>query len=237
VDLFRTLLLAGFLALTCPVYATPWTNWTSATAGANGGGAANGSLGGVTVSYQGELDSFVTNGTSTIWSPNSSFIGGSVTSAPSAVGDDLRLNGSSTGINTILFGSAVVNPLIAFWSLGGPGGSASFTFLDGLTPIVQAGGPNSISGGSSITALGSVVTGVDGNGVVQFMGTFNKIEFTSTFEDFYAFTVGVSDSAVPEPALMALVAAGLAFVALRIKRGSQRSRDYRHARACATQRD
>ena len=53
------------------------------------------------------------------------------------------------------------------------------------------------------------------------MGTFNKIEFTSTFEDFYAFTVGVSDSAVPEPASMALVAAGLAFVALCIKRGSK----------------
>src|SRR5690349_15404282 len=74
---------------------TTWTNWTSATVGAPG--SAAGTLGGVNVSYAGEVDSSVINGLSTIWAPNTSFVGGTVTASPSIVGDDIRLNGSFTG--------------------------------------------------------------------------------------------------------------------------------------------
>jgi len=204
--------LAASLLFAAPAQAqTTWTNWTAASnsTGANGNGSASGSVGGVGVSYSGELIGNVINGASTIWSPNSSFIGGTVTASPSVVGDDLRLDGAFAGTNTITFASSVTNPLFAIWSLGA-GGPASFTF--NATPTFEAGGPNSQFGGSAIQVAGNVVTGREGNGVVQFTGTFSSISWTDTPEFFYAFTVGVNGptSTVPEPTSLALLASGVA---------------------------
>jgi hypothetical protein len=73
--------------------ATIWTDWTSASSG--GPGSATGTVGSVGVTYSGELVGFVVNGGSNIWNPESSFVGGTVTDSPDAIGDDLRLNGST----------------------------------------------------------------------------------------------------------------------------------------------
>jgi len=203
-------LAAMLLLATQAQAATTWTDWTSATLSTGSSGSATGTVGGVGVSYSGQLVGAVTNGTSNIWSPNSSFIGGTSTASPSVVNDDLRLNGIGfAGPNTITFGSAVDNPLIAIWSLGAPGTPATFTF--NATPTLEAGGPNSQFGGSSITVNGNVVSGQEGNGVVQFTGTFSSISWTDTPENFYAFTVGVNGplSTVPEPTSLVLLASGL----------------------------
>lgn len=160
------------------------------------------------------------NGTSNIWAPNSSFIGGTVTTSPSTVGDDIRLNGSFTGTNTISFATAVVNLVFAIWSLGQPDLAASFAF--NATPTLEAGGPNSLFGGSTITVSGNTVSGHEGNGVVQYTGTFTSISWTNTFENFYAFTVGLNGpsepSSVPEPGTLALLALGLAGLDLASRR-------------------
>jgi hypothetical protein len=181
-----------------------------------------GTVNGVGVSYSGELDSnSVINGTSTIWAPTSSFVGGTITASPSVVGDELSLNGSSTGINTITFASPVMNPVFAIWSLGQPGLSASFNFI-GATPTFEVGGPNSQFGGAAISVLGNVVSGIEGNGVVQFTGTFSSLSWTNTPENFYAFTVGVNEepvaSSVPEPATLTLVGLGFVGLASRLRK-------------------
>jgi hypothetical protein len=207
---FLTLSLSAMLLFAVPAQAaTTWTDWTAATNGAPG--SAAGTVGGVGVSYSGQLIGSVINGQSNIWAPNSSFTGGTSTVSPSVIGDDLRLTGIGfTGPNTITFGSPVTNPLFAIWSLGAPGTAASFTF--NATPTLEAGGPNSLFGGASITVNGSVVSGNEGNGVVQFAGTFNSISWTDTPEFFYAFTVGVNgpSSTVPEPTSLILLASGFA---------------------------
>jgi len=155
----------------------------------------------------------VTNGMSNIWAPNTSFIGGTVTTSPSTVADDIRLNGSFAGTDTITFDSPIVNPVFAIWSLGAPGLGASFTF--NLTPTFEAGGPNSQFGGVALSVVGNVVSGAEGNGVVQFTGTFSSISWTNTFENFYAFTVGTAGTpgGVPEPSTALLLGSGLSGLA------------------------
>jgi len=211
--------LTAILLLVAPGQAaTTWTDWTSFTAstGTNGNGSASGSVGGVGVTYSGELlgaPQTIVNGTSTIWSPSTSFVGGTSTVSPSVVGDDLALAGNFTGTNTISFASPVTNPLLATWSLGS-GVLASFIFQN-ATPTFEVGGPNSQFGGSAITVNGNTVSGREGNGVVQFTGTFSSISWTDTPEFFYAFTVGVNGptSAVPEPTSLSLLASGVAALA------------------------
>jgi hypothetical protein len=209
-------LMAVLFLFVAPASATIWTDWTSAVVGAPG--SASGSLDGVAVSYSGEVDGFVINGTSPIWAPDSSFIGGTVTTSPSTVGDDIRLNGTFTGTNTITFASPLEDPVFAIWSLGQPGLAASFIF--DATPTLEAGGPNSSFGGQSITVSGNTVSGNEGNGVVQFTGTFSSISWTNTPENFYAFTVGIAETSgpapVPQPSTIALFGLGLGLAGLRL---------------------
>jgi hypothetical protein len=204
------LLLVAIPALS----ATIWTDWTSSTNGTPG--SASGALGSVTVSYAGEVIATIIDGTAAIyWQPDSTWIGGAVDTSPSTVGDTISLMGlDPTATNTITFSSPVSNPVFAFWSLGGSGPPpATFTF--DATPVLQAGGPNAAFGGSSITVVGNVVSGMEGNGTVMFVGTFTSISWTNTFENFYAFTVGTAGN-VPEPEMLALF--GVAALILMVAR-------------------
>ena len=213
------LALAVVLSAAClPASAlTVWTNWTSATAGTPG--SATGTLSGDTVTYAGPvMSNTITNGGfAAVWAPITSFVGGTSTASPATVGDIITLS-SSPNTATVSFSAPITNPVFAIWSLGAPSVPATFTFDE--TPTFEVGGPNVSFGGSAITVSGNTVSGREGNGVVQFTGTFSSISWTSTFESYYGFTVGENGavSPVPEPstwALMALGLAGVGFVARR----------------------
>ena len=68
------------------------------------------------------------------------------------------------------------------------------------------------------------MTGMEGNGVVQFAGSVSSISWTTdVFENYFAFTVGSAGS-VPEPGAHLMLPAGLALLALavRFRRGRLR---------------
>jgi hypothetical protein len=202
------IVLATFMAATSSAMATTiWTDWTDISLGDPG--SANGSLGSTLVSYSGEAtgNSNIA-GTSTIWNPETTYVGGVVDTSPDSVGDHIALDGSSN-TGTINFSAPIVDPVIAIWSLGRPGSSASFTFQQ--TPTFVVGGPNSQFGGSAIVVDGNLVSGNEGNGVILFSGEFSSISFTSTNESWYAFTVGANGepAVIPIPAAAWLFGSGL----------------------------
>ena len=212
-------LIASTLSAATAHADTIWVDWTAGTVGTPG--TATGTIGSVGVSYLGELDALI-NGISGVWAPDSSFVGGTVTASPIVVRDHLLLNGSFTGINTVTFASPVIDPVFALWSLGQTGVAASFTF--NATPTFQAGGPNILNGGGPIVVAGNVVSGNEGNGVVQFTGAFTSISWTNTSDSsFYAFTVGANGPLpIPEPATFVLLGGGIFGVAVRQLRNRRR---------------
>ncbi len=122
-------------------------------------------------------------------------------------------------MDTITFSHPVTDPVFAIWSFGQKGIDASFNFNAPFT--IEQGGPSNEYGGMSITnPSGNNAYGVEGNGTIQFNGTFSSISWTNpVYEYYYGFTVGLQ-SAVPEPstwAMMILGFVGLGFMAYRRK--------------------
>ena len=210
----RKLLLAGIasLAIGCgPASAATviWNTWNTATSGTDG------SLG-VTFSG-GPTDNLVTGYPS--YTPASTFADGSVVSnAPLSTNNILQLVGGTNALQTVTFSQAVVDPVFAIWSLGASGNTASFVFNQ--TPTFVVGGPSAEYGGSAITVSGKTVSGTEGNGTIEFIGTFTSITWTNPNSEYwYGFNVGYDAVApVPEPSTWAMMILGfccLGFLAYR----------------------
>jgi len=118
-------------------------------------------------------------------------------------------------LDTITFSAPVLNPILAIWSLGQGGVTARFSFTAAEPFTIEGGGATNQFGGSTIFVGGAcpanAVCGIEGNGVLQFNGTFSSITWTNPVgEEFYAFTIGVTGGSVPEPATLSLLGLGLA---------------------------
>jgi hypothetical protein len=239
---------SALILAACAVTAIPtahadtfvWATWTTATAGnsAAAGGIAYATMPGFTITYTGQLSS-LNNGPS--WVPAAStpdtWIGGVVGNGPPTGATSVMMEGGSpanghpdSGLETITFSGPVANPVLAIWSLGEPGQQTSFDF-NSLEPFTIAGGGGSAEYGGSglvINSAGTGVTGNEGNGLIELIGVYSSITFTTPdYEYYYNFTIGEDQTltsqlppttgttgtpTVPEPATLSLFGMGLAAI-------------------------
>ena len=216
----RTLHVASVLLFAVAIAAGPasastidWTLWASSMQGNafSNPGSASGTAGATGVSYSGELENLYYNYPS--WQPSPpTFSGGTIGNAPPSANGIIQQFGGSYGLSdTITFSHALTDPVMAIWSLGQGGIAASYQFTAAEPFTIESGGPSSEYGGSSIYLCGTdAVCGAEGNGTIQFSGTYTSITWTNpTFEDWYGFTVGIPQASVPEPGTLALFGVGL----------------------------
>lgn len=189
-----------------------WTTWTSHDAGAF---TLDGQQ--IEVAFAtSNAHARVTNYPS--WTPTATFADGAqVDAGPVAANGIMRLIGGSSALNTVTFSTPVVDPVVAIWSLGQSGVPASFVFQD-ASPVLVAGGRSAEYGGSSLVVDGHIVSGREGNGTVQFLGTFSQLTWTNPqAENWYGFSVGAA-TAVPEPHMGWLMLAGMWPVLIGLRR-------------------
>jgi PEP-CTERM motif len=212
------------LALGCsvmiatPSYAVPygWTDWTTANTT-----SAAGTVNGVGVSFSGNLaPAAQTSGGTNFWATNPSiYTSAGVDNGPTPNSDIIRLTGGTgTGTQTLTFSTPVTDPVMAILSLGqsiasnGVDVPVDYIFSAPFTILNQGigfwgGSPTALTGN-----LTSTLRGLEGHGIIQFSGSFNSISWTMPLgENWHGFTVG---TAVPEPASLMLLGAGLAAIGI-----------------------
>lgn len=191
--------------------ALPTVSWTDWTGNATGTFIQNSST--VNVTYTGQwnwidTDANIFNQVST------SFTSANVTNTPGGH-NTIAMVGGQDGVNTISFSQAVINPVIALWSVGQWGVPVSFNFLNSPTFSVTSQGAGHWGGGSLVQS-GYSVTGFEGNGLLEFKGSYNSISFTTpNYENYYGITVGAFTTApVPEPSTNGMLLLGLGLLGI-----------------------
>jgi hypothetical protein len=213
-----------------PALATTYdyADWTSATQSAwPSAGSAYGTLtiGGqtITVGYTGDVSDATQINNSGYnyyiegYIPLSVYTNSTVANAPTNV-DMITLEESQAYTDTLTFSAPLLNPIldiVSLGSLGSPGNTVGYTFS--ATPIILSQGLDFWTKNTGCPAClsvdGNTLSGTEGSGVVEFIGSYSSISWTTTgAENWNGFTVGAAGlgtTATPEPGTLLLLGSGL----------------------------
>lgn len=206
-----------FLSVSAQAGPITWTDWTAANSS-----SASGTIGGVGVSFSGGIHPGAqVNGGTNYWAHTpSSYRDGVIVDNGPGSSDIIRLtSGASGGTRTLTFSQAVLNPVMALHSVGRANLPVSYDFDTAFD--VLAFGPGYWGGpGTLLESAGDVLTGWEGNGVIQFQGWITSITWTNAPDEYWhGFTVGLgAQQDVPAPAALGLMGLGLFGMAMASRR-------------------
>ena len=197
--------LLGMLLATAAISAhatsttASWTNWS----GTSGTFVQNSNT--INVTYTGQ-SSWVDH-SAYIYDVPSSFTAPSITNTPGTNGTIAMVGGGSSWGN-FHFSQPVTNPVLDLFSVGQTGVPVRFVFNTTAFSILSQGTGH--WAGGSLTQTGNTVLGREGNGLLQFVGSYTDISFSlPDYEYYYGATVG-APTETPIPAAMWLFGSGLA---------------------------
>ena len=137
-------------------------------------------------------------------------------SPPNTV-DMIALLGDAS-VHTLRFSSPVTNPTLAIISLGTSNVLTTYFFDSPFTILTSGGGW--WGGGSLTTVAGNGLQGTEGDGLVQFTGTYSEISWVGTSPEWWnGFNVGAFGSGTtPEPSSLVLFGSGIVGLAGIVRR-------------------
>ena len=187
-----------------------YVDWTTADVahGTASGVIHVGDAGAVTVQFAaltaeggtGSLYGAQVNGTGTnYWVPSAPYISTEVENPPPDP-DILQLSGGQNETYRVTLSEAIKDPIMAIVSLGAAGTPTTYDFDSPFTIVSQGAG----SFGGTSTSLqrlpNDVLQGAEGNGTIQFIGTFSTFSWTvPTPESWHGFTFGIRTTEALEP--------------------------------------
>ena len=124
---------------------------------------------------------------------------------PPTNGDHIGLIGAGSLTQTITFSEPVRDIVMAVYSLGNSGNTASWDFSQDfsiLSDNLGASRHDSTGSGLTKSTIGGInrLSGNEGSGTIQFLGTFDTLSWTvSAPESWASWNVGVSSASAPEP--------------------------------------
>lgn len=183
-----------------------WTSFTTNTENVVSGTITNGGTASVTLST-------ITGGINNLFDDDGLFSAADYTD-PVTLTDVIQVTGGTSQVFNLAFSNPVVNPRMHIYSLSNPGvGPITWNFSNPFS-ILSSTGNFSQSGGNNLI-------GDEGNGTIQFNGTFSTLSWTTSDPEFWTgIQVGVENVlGVPEPSRILLIFAGIASVVLRRRRG------------------
>jgi hypothetical protein len=219
----------AFTPVTASAVLYHYVDWTSANVG---GGTASGTItlpdaSTVTVDFEainpngsaGTLNFVQTSGGTNYWNNNvngqAPYLSSEVDNAPPD-SDIVSLVGGTDTTYKVTLSEAIKDPIMAIVSLGSSASTITYNFDSPFTIVSQDVG---FWGGTdtSLSQSGKVLTGTEGHGTIQFIGTFNVFSWTvPNFENWHGFTFGIrtteaiEPTVLPEPAAIVLFGLGLA---------------------------
>ena len=214
----RKLSVAAGLALLLAPALLPAQSWTKWTYLGLGGRTAPDTVRGtlqfgsqtVNATWIGQSYFVNLNNTGTnYWTPQAAFSTGSVTGPGTP--DIIALYAATH--NVLTFDTPVTNMFMALNSLGQPGLAVTYAFDQTFTTVKDNSvGPCPYWGCGSLSGSGtSLLSGVEGSGIIQFSGNVSSLTWDSSTEGWHGFTVGAADigTTVPEPSTWMLMGTGL----------------------------
>jgi len=229
--LIASALVAGTAALPAHAVLYNYVDWTTANANSAAGtitlpDSSTVSVGFAALNADGSPANALspaaqTAGGTNYWNPSAPYLSAEVDNAPPD-SDIIRLTGGTDARYVVSLSEPIKDPIMAIVSLGQPGLEVLYDFDAPFTIVSQGvgfwgGGANALT-----QQAGDVLSGFEGHGTIQFIGTFSEFSWTvPTPEFWHGFTFGIrttealepndpDPNGVPEPVTTALVALGLA---------------------------